>query len=204
MTGVRRASKHEVVMALRERNWAASRQERSQILDTVVEATGYDRKRALSLVRQGAAARAATPAPGSAAHVRSPGDRCTHSGNRGDLMDLWQAAGSLPSCAGTRRRGASDTSGSHVPPLALSCHERSPARSGTTQGQAVWGGTTKPGSLLKRQIPIKTCTTAGAPPGIQLPPPSRSRRRWRGDLLLIRKTAASRCPPSLRMTALPR
>jgi len=56
MTGVRQASKHEVVMALRERYWAASRAERGQVLDTVVEATGYHRKYALTLLRHGVTA----------------------------------------------------------------------------------------------------------------------------------------------------
>jgi hypothetical protein len=53
MAGVRQTSKHELVEALRERYWAASRTERSQILDTVTEATGYHCKYALTLLRQG-------------------------------------------------------------------------------------------------------------------------------------------------------
>jgi len=50
---VRQQSKHEMVTALRERYWTASRGERGQLLDTVVEATGYHRKYALGLLRHG-------------------------------------------------------------------------------------------------------------------------------------------------------
>lgn len=53
MSSVRQTSKHEVVTALRERYWAASRRERSGVLDTVVETTGYHRKYALTLLRHG-------------------------------------------------------------------------------------------------------------------------------------------------------
>lgn len=51
MTSVRQASKHELVSALRDCYRAASRAERSQLLDAVVEATGYHRKYALRLLR---------------------------------------------------------------------------------------------------------------------------------------------------------
>ncbi len=50
---VRQQSKHEMVTALRQRYCATSRAERGQLLDTAVEATGYHRKYALSLLRHG-------------------------------------------------------------------------------------------------------------------------------------------------------
>lgn len=53
MSSVRQTSKHELVMAVRERYWAGSWAERSQLLDTVMEATGYHRKYALQLLRYG-------------------------------------------------------------------------------------------------------------------------------------------------------
>ena len=51
--GVRQESKHELTRALCERYWAASRQERSRLLDTFCEATGYHRKYASTVLRHG-------------------------------------------------------------------------------------------------------------------------------------------------------
>jgi hypothetical protein len=51
--GVRQESKHELARALCDRYWAASRQERSQLLDTFCEATGYHRKYASTVLRHG-------------------------------------------------------------------------------------------------------------------------------------------------------
>src|SRR2546423_5300234 len=50
---VRQQSKHELVVAQRERYRRASRREKGQILDEFVAATGYHRKHALRLFRQG-------------------------------------------------------------------------------------------------------------------------------------------------------
>ncbi len=54
---VRQQSKHEMVTALRERYWAASRSERGQLLDTLVEVTGFHRKYALPLLWHGVPAK---------------------------------------------------------------------------------------------------------------------------------------------------
>jgi len=51
--GVRQQSKHELVVAQRQRYMKAGRQEKGRILDEFVEATGYSRKWAIELLRHG-------------------------------------------------------------------------------------------------------------------------------------------------------
>lgn len=51
--GVRQTSKYELVEAVRSRYWAAKRKEKGRILDEFVAATGYGRKWAIELLRAG-------------------------------------------------------------------------------------------------------------------------------------------------------
>ena len=51
--GVRQKSKHELAAAQRSRYLKAGRQEKGRILDEFVAATGYHRKRAVRLLRDG-------------------------------------------------------------------------------------------------------------------------------------------------------
>ena len=51
--GVRRASKHELAAEWRGRYWKAKRKERGRLLDEFVATTGYHRKYATLLLRNG-------------------------------------------------------------------------------------------------------------------------------------------------------
>ena len=50
---LRQQSKHELVAAIRGRYWRASRREKGRILDEFVASTGYHRKWAIRLLRDG-------------------------------------------------------------------------------------------------------------------------------------------------------
>jgi hypothetical protein len=73
---VRQASKHELVAAQRSRYQQVGRAEKGQILNEFVAATGYHRKHAMRLFRQG-------PPPARApAAVRCSGGRRAPGGGR--------------------------------------------------------------------------------------------------------------------------
>ncbi len=114
---VKQTSKHELVTALRERYWAASRAERGQVLDMVVEATGWICGKRLAPFLS-----ALVPA------LEREGARHLSAAGQEALLGI--------SAATIDRR------------LARLHKETKPAGMGTT----------KPGSLSKRQIPIKTYT----------------------------------------------
>lgn len=163
MSSVRQASKHELVTALRDRYWAASRRERGQVLDTVVEATGYHRKYALTVLRRG------PPVKRPTLHRR--GRRSTY--GPAVVGALQVAAGATGWICGKRlapflpelipaleREGALNlTDGVRTALLQVSAAtiDRRLARA-RREAKPFGLGTTKPGSLLKRQIPIKTYT----------------------------------------------
>lgn len=63
--GVRQTSKHELVEAIRRRYWAGKRKEKGRILDEFVAATGYGRKWGIELLRSG-------PPPPRAGHGGRP------------------------------------------------------------------------------------------------------------------------------------
>jgi hypothetical protein len=163
MSRVRQASKHEMVTALRERYWAASRRERSQVLDTVVEATGYHRKYALTLLRHGPPVRRPT--------LKRRGRPSTYGPSV--IAALQIAAEATGWICGKRlgpflpelvpaleREGALHlTTELRTALLGLSAAtiDRRLARA-RREAQPFGVGTTKPGSLLKRQSPIKTYT----------------------------------------------
>jgi hypothetical protein len=163
MTGVRQTSKHELVEALRERYWAASRQERSQLLDTVTEATGYHRKYALTLLRQGPPKRRPT--------LRRRGRPLTY--GHEVIRALVVAAEATGWICGKRlapflpelipaleREGALQLTNevrTALLQLSAATIDRRLARA-RREAKPFGLGTTKPGSLLKRQIPIQTST----------------------------------------------
>lgn len=163
MTGVRQASKHELVTALRERYWAASRAERSQVLDTVVEATGYHRKYALTLLRHGV--------PAERPRLRRRGRPITYSSEViGALQVAAEATGwicgkrlapFLPELIpALEREGALRlTAEVRVAVLRLSAATIDRRLAKARREAKPFGlGTTKPGTLLKRQIPVRTYT----------------------------------------------
>jgi len=163
MTGVRQASRHELVTALRERYWSASRAERGRLLDTVVEATGYHRKYALSLLRHGVPARRP--------RLERRGRPITYSPRVIAALTVaaeatgWicgkRLAPFLPELLpGLEREGAvelSETEREALLQVSAATIDRRVARA-RREAKPFGVGTTKPGSLLKRQIPIKTYT----------------------------------------------
>lgn len=83
---VRQQSKHELAAALQGRYVQAGRREKGQILDEFVAATGYHRKRAVGLLRQG-------PPP---ARRGSGGRPPVYSAVVvGALRQVWEASGEL-------------------------------------------------------------------------------------------------------------
>jgi hypothetical protein len=160
---VRQTSRHEMVSALRARYWAGSRKERSQLLDTVVEATGYHRKYALTLLRHG-------PPPQRPTLTRR-GRPITYSSQViGALHVAAEATGwicgkrlapFLPELIpALEREGALQLTAemrSSLLQLSAATIDRRLARA-RREAKPFGVGTTKPGSLLKRQIPIKTYT----------------------------------------------
>ena len=157
---VRRASKYELIEALRPRYLGAGRAAKGRLLDEVVAATGYDRKRAIRLLRAG-------PPPGRGGHGRprrysavvvgavraaaeASGWVC---GKRlapflAELVPALEAEGAL-ALRDEDRAALLATSAATV--------DRRPApfrRQLRPRGL----GTTKPGTLLKQQVPIRTFT----------------------------------------------
>jgi hypothetical protein len=158
---VRQASKHELVVAQRPRYRQAGRGEKRQILDEFVAATGYHRKHALRLFRHG-------PPPARAGHGGRP--------RRYDAVvigALWEVAEASDWLCGKRLAPflaelvpALEAEGAlHLPPAVRA---RLPAMSAASidrhlrpfrlQRRPSGLSTTKPGSLLKQQVPVHTAT----------------------------------------------
>ncbi len=158
---VRQQSKHELVAAQRARYRQARRAEKGQILDEFVAATGYHRKHALRLFRQG------PPAPraghggrprrydavvvGALREVAEASDWLC--GKRlapflGELVPALEEEGALAVEPAVRERLVGMSAASidrHLRPFRL---QRRPSGLSTT----------KPGSLLKQQVPVHTYT----------------------------------------------
>jgi Integrase core domain len=158
---VRQQSKHELVSAQRTRYRRARRAEKGQILDEFVAATGYHRKHALRLFRQG------PPAPraghggrprqydagviGALREVAEASDWLC--GKRlapflGELVPALELEGALAVEPAVRERLVRMSAASidrHLRPFRL---QRRPSGLSTT----------KPGSLLKQQVPVHTYT----------------------------------------------
>jgi hypothetical protein len=158
---VKQTSKHELAIAMHTRYLAADRSGKGRILDEFVAATGYTRKRAIRLLRHD-----------------PPRPRVGHGGRPrrysatliGSLRVAWEASGGL---CGKRLAPfleelvpALEAEGA----LHLSVDERSRliAISAATIDRRLRPvraqlrphglGTTKPGTLLKRQVPVHTFT----------------------------------------------
>src|SRR5215213_3474118 len=158
---VRQQSKHELVIAQRARYQRASRTAKAQILDEFVAATGYHRKHALRLFREG------PPAPrvghggrprrydavviGALREVAAASDWLC--GKRlapflEELVPALEAEEALQVDAAVRERLLGMSAASidrHLRPFRLL---RRPSGLSTT----------KPGSLLKQQVPVHTYT----------------------------------------------
>jgi hypothetical protein len=161
--GVRRQSKHELAAGWRGRYWKASRQEKGRLLDEFVALTGYHRKYAMGLLRHGP--------PKEQARGRGAGHPVVYGPSV--LAALEVAAEAAGWICGKRlapfmgelvpaleREGALDLNGE--------VRERLLAMKAATIDRRLRAlrirekprglPTTKPGSLLKKQVPIRTYT----------------------------------------------
>ena len=158
---VRQASKHELAEALRARYVGAGRAEKGRMLDEFVAATGYHRKRAIQLLRVG-------PPPPRVGHGGRP--RAYSAVVVGALREAAEASGWL---CGKRLAPflaelvpALEAEGALA--LEPAVRDRLVAMSAATidrrlrpfrrQLRPHGAGTTKPGSLLKQQVPVRTIT----------------------------------------------
>jgi hypothetical protein len=157
---VRQQSKHELAAALQGRYVKAGRKEKGKILDEFVVATGYHRKWALGLLRQG---------PPLSRRGQGGRPRVYSAVVVGALRQVWEASGEL---CGKRLAPfvaelvpALEAEGAlRVPPpvreqlLQMSAatidRRLRPFRLQQRHGL----GTTKPGTLLKHQVPVHTYT----------------------------------------------
>jgi hypothetical protein len=157
---VRQQSKHDLVTAVQRRYARAGRVEKGQILDEFVAATGYHRKWAIGLLRHG-------PPPARAGCGGRP--RVYSAVVVGALRAVWEASGEL---CGKR---LAPFLGEFVPALEAEgvLQLEPPVRGLLLQMSAATidrrlhpfrlerrrgRGTTKPGTLLKQQVPIQTYT----------------------------------------------
>jgi len=158
---VRQQSKHELVVAQQERYRRASRADKAQILDEFGAATGYHRKHALRLFRQGPPARRVghggrprrydAVVIGALREVAEASDWLC--GKRlapflAELVPALEAEGALRLAPSVRERLVGMSAASidrHLHPFRL---QRRPSGLSTT----------KPGSLLKQQVPVHTYT----------------------------------------------
>ncbi len=156
---VRQQSKHDLVAALQARYVRAGRAEKGQILDEFVAATGYHRKWAIGLLRHG---------PPLARQGRGGRPRVYSAVVVGALRTVWEASGEL---CGKRLAPflaefvpALEAEG--VLELEPPVRERLLQMSAATMDRRLHPfrrqrhglGTTKPGTLLKQQVPIQTYT----------------------------------------------
>lgn len=159
--GVRQTSKHELVEAIRARYWAADRQEKGRMLDDFVATTGYGRKWAIELLRKG-------PPPPRAGHGGRPqkyspvvigalrvAAEATDwlCGKRlapflEEIVPALEAEGKLGLEPADRERLLA------MSPATIDRRLR-PFR---LQTRPHGLSTTKPGSLLKQQVPVQTYT----------------------------------------------
>ena len=157
---VRQQSKHELVTAVQRRYARAGRAEKGQILDEFVAATGYHRKWAIELLRHG-------PPPARSGRGGRP--RVYSAVVVGTLRTVWEASGELcgkrlpPFLAelvpALEAEGALELEPAVREPLLQMSAATIDRRLHPFRLQQRHGlGTTKPGTLLKQQVPIHTYT----------------------------------------------
>ena len=157
---VRQESKHEIVAAVQARYARAGRVEKGQILDEFVATTGYHRKWAIRLLRHG-------PPPARGGRGGRP--RVYSAVVVGALRQVWEASGELcgkrlaPFLAelvpALESEGALTLGPEVRAPLLQMSAATIDRRLHPFRLQARRGlGTTKPGTLLKQQVPIQTYT----------------------------------------------
>jgi hypothetical protein len=161
--GVRQASKHELAAEWRSRYWKANRKERGRLLDEFVATTGYHRKYAMVLLRHG-------PTKGGAGPDRRGHPVIYGPAVTAALEVAAEAAGWIcgkrlaPFMAelvpALEREGVLALSGEVRRQLLGMSAAAIDRRLGAARARAKPRGipTTKPGSLLKRQVPIRTYT----------------------------------------------
>jgi hypothetical protein len=157
---VRQQSKHELAAALQGRYVKAERAEKGRILDEFVAATGYHRKWAIGLLRQG-------PPPARQGHGGRP--RVYSAVVVGALRTVWEASGELcgkrlapflaelvPALEAEGVLKLAPAVRVALLPMSAATIDRRlhPFRLQRRHGL----GTTKPGTLLKQQVPIRTYT----------------------------------------------
>ena len=158
---VKQASKHELAGAVRERYLRADRRGKAAILDEFVASTGYHRKAAIRLLRAG------PPAP-RRGHGGRP--RSYSSVVVGALRVAAEASGWLcgkrlapfleelvPALEAERALGLSDDDRAALVAMSPATVDRRLAPYRRQLRPRGWG-TTKPGTLLKHQVPVRTYT----------------------------------------------
>jgi hypothetical protein len=177
--GVRQRSKHELAAAIQARYLKAPRAEKGRILDEFVAATGYHRRHAVRLLRHGrfgdprlAALQGVPAAPAPGAGVGRRGGRPRVYGARvvGALRTVAEAsdwlcgkrlAPFLPELVpaleaeGVLRLTAAERA--LLTGLSPATIDRRLRPYRLRRGGPGWG-TTKPGTLLKQQVPVQTYT----------------------------------------------
>jgi hypothetical protein len=159
---VRHESKSELTQALRTRYWAAARREKGTILDTFCEATGYHRKYAIALLRGDPGRRRPRRRAGrkprygpEVIRALTVAAEATYwiCGKRlasflPELVAALEREGALRLAATVRR----DLVG--MSPATIDRRLKSSRQRARPRGKS----TTKPGTLLKRQIAVRTYT----------------------------------------------
>ncbi len=161
--GVKRESKHELAEAMRARYWAAKRKERGRLLDEFVEVTSYHRKYALTLLRHGVKARGPHQRRGGRGVVYGPAVLVALEVAQEAMGWICgkRLAPFLPELVPALEREGELCLTPAVRELLLrisaSTIDRR-LRSARARAKPRGLGTTKPGSLLKKQVPIRTFT----------------------------------------------
>ena len=151
-------SKRELLEAIRPRYLKANRKEKTQILDEFVAVTGYHRKHAIRLLKQGV----------KSGHPKKRGRRKIYQGEVVSvLVQVWEVCDRicskrlhpfLPEIVEVLERHGELVISTETKKLLLQMSQATmdrclqPARYGRRRG---WS-TTKPGTLLKKAIPVRT------------------------------------------------
>ncbi len=161
--GVKRESKHELAEAMRARYWAGGRKEKGRLLDEFVELTGYHRKHAVRLLRHGSKGggqggrrrgRAVVYGPAVLAALEVAQEAMNWiCGKRlaaflRELVPALEREGALHLDAGVREA---------LLRISASTIDRR-LRAARARAKPRGLATTKPGSLLRKQVPIRTFT----------------------------------------------